>query len=232
MYRLSVVIICKNEEKVIENAINSAKFADEVVVLDNYSTDETIQIAEKLGAKVYQSEWLGFGKQKNKAISLAKNNWVFVLDSDEIITQKLQNEIMEVLKNPNFNGYKVPRLNKFFGKYIKTCGLYPDYSVRLFDKSKAKFNKVAVHESVQIKQSGKLKNHMLHLAYESIEEFTVKQKKYAKLSTKKSNKVKMVLSPIWAFFRIYILKLGILSGYRGFIIAKVYSQYTFWKYKK
>jgi glycosyltransferase involved in cell wall biosynthesis len=232
MNKLSVVIIVKNSEQYIKNAVFSAQFADEIVVLDNYSTDNTQSIAKNLGAKVYQSEWLGFGKQKNKAIHLAKNNWVFVLDSDEIITEKLQDEITKVLKNPQFSGYKVPRLNKFFGKYIKTCGLYPDYSVRLFDKNKAEFNEVLVHESVQIKHSGTLKNHMLHNAYNTITEFVLKQQKYAQLSIKKPNKLKMIFSPIWTFIKIYILKLGFLSGWQGFIIAKVYSQYTFWKYNK
>jgi glycosyltransferase involved in cell wall biosynthesis len=230
--QFSVVLITKNSEKYIKNAINSALFADEVVVLDNYSTDNTAQIAKDLGAKVYESEWLGFGKQKNKAISLAKNNWVFVLDSDEIITQELQQEILHKLQHPEFNGYFVPRLNKFFGKYIKYCGLYPDYSIRLFDKTKAQFNDAVVHESVQIAKAGKFKNHMLHNAYENVIEFQQKQAKYAKLSTKKANKIKAIFSPIWTFCKIYFLRLGFLEGKTGLIIAKGYAKYTFLKYFK
>jgi glycosyltransferase involved in cell wall biosynthesis len=232
MNKLSVVIITKNSEKYIADAILSAQFADEVVILDNYSTDNTTTIAKELGAKVYESEWLGFGKQKNKAISLAQHNWVFVLDSDERITKELQDEMLTTLQNPTFNGYKVARLNNFFGKNIKYCGLYPDYSIRLFDKTKGKFNDVAVHESVQITNPGKLQNHMLHLAYTNVEEFTNKQRKYAKLSTKKPNKIKAIFSPIWTFLKFYILRLGFLEGWRGFVIAKIYAQYTFWKYTK
>jgi len=229
--KLSVVIISKNEEKFIADAVKSALFADEVLVLDSGSTDNTCLIAQELGVKVLHQDWLGFGMQKNKAVELAKNDWVFVLDSDERITPELQIEILNTLKNPAVDGYHVARFNKFFEKYIKYCGLYPDYSIRLFNRQKGKFNNVTVHESVQIQgTTAKLKNHMLHLAFDSVEEFSNKQKKYAKLSQKKPNLIKAFVSPIWTFVRIYILRLGFLEGWHGLVIAKVYAQYTFWKY--
>ena len=145
---LSVVIISKNEEKFIKDAILSAKFADEVLIVDSGSNDNTCSIAANLGAKVIVEDWLGFGAQKNRAIDLAKNDWVFVLDSDERITPELQFEINNILSNPIFDGYFVARLNRFFGKFIKTCGLYPDYSIRLFNRQKGRFTDVAVHERV------------------------------------------------------------------------------------
>ena len=229
--KLSVVIISQNEEKFIADAVKSALFADEVLVLDSGSTDDTCRIARDLGAKVLRQDWLGFGMQKNKAIELAKNDWVFVLDSDERITPELQLEILNTLKDPAVDGYHVARLNNFFGKYIKYCGLYPDYSIRLFNKQKGRFNEVTVHESVQIQgKVDKLKNHMLHLAFDSVEEFYDKQKKYAKLSQKKKNLIKAFVSPIWTFLKIYIFRLGFIEGRYGFVIAKVYAQYTFWKY--
>ena len=231
--KLSIVIITKNEEKFIFDALKSAVFADEVVILDSGSEDQTCNIAKKIGARVEQQSWLGFGAQKNKAVELADNDWVFVLDADERITPELRDEIISTLKNPQFDGYRIARLNNFFGKYIKTCGLYPDYSIRLFNKNKGKFNDVAVHESVQI--NGRvlsLKNHMIHLAYENIDEFKVKQKRYASLSHKKRNRLKALISPVWTFFKLYFIKLGFLDGWRGFIIAKLYAQYTFWKYIK
>jgi glycosyltransferase involved in cell wall biosynthesis len=231
--KLSIVIITKNEEKFIFDALKSAVFADEVVILDSGSEDQTCNIAKKIGARVEQQAWLGFGAQKNKAVELADNDWVFVLDADERITPELRDEIISTLKNPKFDGYRIARLNNFFGKYIKTCGLYPDYSIRLFNKNKGKFNDVAVHESVQI--NGRvlsLKNHMIHLAYETIDEFKVKQKRYASLSHKKRNRLKALISPIWTFFKLYFIKLGFLDGWHGFIIAKLYAQYTFWKYIK
>jgi glycosyltransferase involved in cell wall biosynthesis len=230
---LSVVIITKNEEKLIAAAIKSAKFADEILVLDSNSDDKTCEVSLKMGARVEQNEWLGFGRQKNLAVSLASNDWVFVLDSDERITPELQIEIIKVLKNPISDGYLVPRLNWFFGKNIKTCGLFPDYSLRLYNKTMGSFNEVAVHESVKVDgQVSKLKNHMIHLAYQNLDEFIRKQKLYSKLSNKKRNILKAIISPCWTFFKIYFIKRGFIDGWHGFVIAKVYAQYTFWKYIK
>ena len=231
--KLSIVIITKNEEKFITDAVNSSIFADEVLVLDSESTDKTCNIAKEIGARVEQQAWLGFGAQKNKAVELADNDWVFVLDADERITPELRDEIIFTLKNPQFDGYRIARLNNFFGKNIRHCGLYPDYSIRLFNRQKGKFNDVPVHESVQIQgNTDKLKNHMLHLAFDTVEEFSNKQKKYAELSQKDKNLIKAFISPIWTFLKIYIIRLGFVEGWRGFIIAKVYAQYTFWKYFK
>ena len=231
--KLSVVIITKNEENFITDAIKSASFADEVIILDSGSIDKTCEIAKELGAKVYQNEWLGFGPQKNRAVELAKNDWVFVLDSDERITEELKNEIVTILKEPQFNGYFIARLNNFFGKNIKNCGLYPDYSIRLFNKNYGKFNDVSVHESVQLKsKAAYLKNHMIHLAYDSIEEFIQKQNRYSSLNHKKKSLVKAIINPYWTFFKLYILKKGFLDGWHGFVISKLYAQYTFWKYIK
>ena len=230
---LSVVIITKNEEKFIGDAINSAKFADEILLLDSGSTDGTCELAKKLGARVENQAWLGFGPQKNSAVNLAENDWVFVLDADERITPKLSIEILDTLKSPTYNGYFVGRLNNFFGKDIKTCGLFPDYSIRLFNRNKGKFNAVPIHEKVELEgKASKLKNHMIHLAYESVDEFIRKQKKYSRLSNKKENIFKALCSPLWTFFKIFFIKLGFLDGWRGFIIAKVYAQYTYWKYRK
>ena len=229
---LSVVIIAKNEEKFIGDAIQSAKFANEVLILDSNSSDKTCEIALKMGVRVEQHDWLGFGKQKNLAVNLAINDWVFVLDSDERITKELQIEILKEIDKPSSNGYLVPRLNWFFGKSIKTCGLYPDYSLRLYNRNLGSFSEVDVHESVSVQgKVSKLKNHMIHLAYESVDEFILKQKKYSKLSNKKKNVFKAFYSPIWTFLKIFFIKLGFLDGWRGFIIAKVYAQYTYWKYK-
>ena len=231
--KLSVVIITKNEENFITDAIKSALFADEVIILDSGSIDKTCEIAKELGAKVYQNEWLGFGPQKNRAVELAKNDWVFVLDSDERITKELKDEIVATLKEPQFNGYFIARLNNFFGKNIKNCGLYPDYSIRLFNKNYGKFNDVSVHESVQLtSKAAYLKNHMIHLAYDSIEEFIQKQNRYSSLNHKKKSLLKAIINPYWTFFKLYILKKGFLDGWHGFVISKLYAQYTFWKYIK
>ncbi len=229
---LSVVIITKNEEKFIEDAIISAKFADEILLLDCGSTDKTCEIAKKLEARVESQAWLGFGPQKNSAVKLATNDWVFVLDADERIHPELCSEIKEVLNNPSSDGYYVARLNNFFGKNIKTCGLYPDYSVRLFNRKKGRFNDMLLHESVQVEgKVDRLKNHMIHLAYSNVDEFIEKQRHYSKLSNKKKNIFKAFTYPCWTFFKLYIIKLGFIDGWHGYIISKIYAKYTFWKYR-
>ena len=231
--KLSIVIISYNEEKFIADAVKSALFADEVLVLDSGSTDHTVTIAEASGATVLQQEWLGFGAQKNRAVSLAKHDWVFVLDADERITFELQKEIEQILKSPDAEGYFIPRINYFWGKAIKTCGLYPDYTIRLFNRIKGSFNEVPVHESVQLKgRAGYLSYAMKHFAYESIDEFITKQNRYSTLHHKKRNNMKAMFNPHWTFFKLFILKKGFMDGWDGFIISKLYAQYTFWKYVK
>jgi len=233
MHRLSVVIITKNEEKHLAEALASAAFADEVVVLDSGSEDTTCQIATEAGARVYEEAWRGFGTQKNRAVALASNDWVFVLDADERITPQLKTEIEAVLEAPEAAGYFVPRINYFWGKPIKTCGLYPDHTIRLFDRRKGRFNDVAVHESVQLEGSaGYLKSPMIHLAYESIAQFIDKQNRYSTLHAKGGNHMKALFNPAWTFFRLFVLKKGFLDGWDGFVISRLYAQYTFWKYVK
>ena len=228
---LSVVIITKNEQHFIADAVKSSLFADEVLVMDSGSSDNTCAIAKGLGAKVIHQDWLGFGAQKNKAVSMSKNDWVFVLDADERITKDLQKELLITLNSPKSKAYYVPRINRFFGKDIKHCGLYPDYSIRLFHRRFGSFNEVSVHESVQISESVEnLISPMKHIAFDSVIEFRNKQKHYAILSQKKPNLIKAFVSPVWVFLKIYLFRLGMLEGWRGLVIAIVYAEYTFWKY--
>jgi len=230
---LSIVILTNNSEKHLKEVLKSASFVDEIIIYDNGSEDNTIQIAKQFtNVKiVIDKNWEGFGIQKQKAVKKAKNNWIFVLDSDEIITEKLQKEILKTIKNPKFDAYFVPRLNNFFGKWMKHTGLFPDYSIRLFNKTKCKFNNRKVHESVEAKNTGYLKNYFLHYAYDNIEEFINKQNRYSSLGAK-PNKFKAIISPYWTFVKLYFLKLGFLDGWNGFVVSKLYAEYTFWKYIK
>jgi len=228
--KLSVVMIALNEEARIADAIQSAAFADEVVVVDSGSSDQTVAIARSLGARVEHQAWLGFARQKQKAVDLAHHDWVFVLDSDERITPALQAEIQTVLAQPRCAGYQVARLNYFFGKPVRHGGFYPDYSVRLFDRRHGHFADVPVHETVTVAGPvGRLKNPMLHRACDTVAQFVAKASHYATLA-KKDNFFKALIRPPWMFFKIYFLRLGILDGKPGFVIAAMYSQYTFWKY--
>jgi glycosyltransferase involved in cell wall biosynthesis len=229
--KLSIVILTFNSQKYLSKVLNSCHFADEVIIVDSGSLDNTLKIAEKFtNVKIIHQKWLGFGKQKQAGVNATMNDWVFVLDSDEIIPDPLQKEILS--QELTCKGYFIPRLNYFFGKPIKHCGLYPDSTLRFFDKNYAKFSKDEVHEKVLTQEkTDTLKNHMLHFAYESIEEFITKQNRYSSLNNK--NKIfKALFSPYWTFVKIYFLRLGFLEGWHGFVIAKLYAQYTFWKYVK
>ena len=233
---LSVVILTFNSQKYLQEVLESTNFADEVIVVDSGSSDGTKQICQNFSnVKFYEQAWLGFGAQKQKGVDLAKNEWIFVLDSDEVITDELKNEIIDTLKEPKFMAYNVARLNFFFGKAIKNMGLYPDYTVRLFNKNFAGFDGRAVHEKVILNDDsqklGALKNHFLHYAYESIEQFIAKQNRYSSMGAKK-NLFKALTSPAWTFFKLYVLKGGFKEGFAGYVIARLYAQYTFWKYIK
>lgn len=230
---LSVMILTKNSEHYLSEVLQSASFADEIVVLDSGSSDKTEIIAKSFkNVNFISHEWLGFGAMKQLGVDMAKNEWVFVLDSDEIITEALKAEILQTLKKPEFSAYKVARLNYFFGSPIRRCGLYPDYSLRFFNKNYAKFDGREVHEKVVAKCAvGVLKEHFIHYAYENYEQFLDKQKRYASLNHR-PNAVKSCLNPLWTFIKLYFLKGGFLEGQRGVKIALGYAKYTFWKYKK
>lgn len=229
--KISVVILTYNSQKYLKEVIESALFADEVLILDSHSSDNTVDIAKALGARVEVSSWLGFGKMKQKGVELAKNDWVFILDSDEVITKNLQEEIKSL--DFSCSCYFVPRLNIFFGKPMRYGGLYPDATIRLFDRKRAKFSSDRVHERVIVLDGRvcRLKSNMIHYAYDTIESFIDKQNRYSSLGAK-PNRLKAIINPFWSFFRMYILKFGFLDGWEGYIVARLYSQYTFWKYIK
>ena len=166
--KISFVILTFNSQKYLSTVLNSCKFANEVLIIDSGSIDDTLKIANSFtNTKTIHQKWLGFGKQKQIGVEACKNDWVFVLDSDEVITDELKNEILSM--SFTCKSYFVPRLNYFFGKPIRYCGLYPDATLRLFDKNYAKFSEDKVHEKVITNEkTSKLKNHMLHFAYEDI----------------------------------------------------------------
>ena len=229
--KLSIVILTHNSAKYLDEVLQSTAFANEVLILDGGSTDTTLEIAQRHGARVEtQTKWLGFGPQKQRAVDLATHDWIFVLDSDEVIPNALRKEIQSALSAPEKKGYFVPRLNYFFGKPIRHGGLYPDATLRLFDRRHGYFSSDKVHERVVLdSEAGRLRSPMKHYAYESVSQFIDKQNRYAKLGSK-PNRFKAIINPFWTFVRMFFLKKGFLDGWEGFIIAKLYSQYTFWKY--
>ena len=161
MPSLSVTVITKNEAHNIEACLRSVAFADQVIVLDSGSTDNTVEIARTLGAEVsINTDWQGFGVQKNRALALAKSDWVLSIDADERLTAELQAEIQEVLNTPVFDAYRFPRLSSYCGQYIRHSGWYPDYVTRVFRRDAARFSDELVHERLIVKgQVGLLRSH-------------------------------------------------------------------------
>ncbi|GAB5047286.1 glycosyltransferase family 2 protein [Thermodesulfovibrio sp. TK110] len=238
---VSVAVITKNEEKNIKDALESVKDFEEIVVVDSFSEDRTLQICREYTEKIFQCQWQGFANQKQLAIDKTTLVWVLVLDADERVTESLKREIMEKIKEDK-DGYFIPRKNFFLGKWIKHSGWWPDYTLRLFKKDKGKMQKREVHEKILVEgKVGYLKEPLLHYTYHSIEEFIRKMSNYACLSAEeivKSNPsqykiiFKMFFSPLFTFFKMYILRAGFLDGMRGFILAMLYSFYSFLKYAR
>lgn len=235
---LSVAIITFNEERIIEKIISAIhNWVDEIIVVDSFSTDNTATILEMFNVTLYKEKWQGYSVQKNIAISKCTGTWILVLDADELVTKPLQNEILEVIKNPAGNiGFKIQR--KFFiGKrWIKYGGYYPDYQLRLFQSSTgARFTQREVHESIGLEgQTGHLKNPIEHYAYSDLNGYRNALKKYAELASKEIRD-KLFYMPLlraaWAFVFRYFFRLGFLEGGLGLELILAYSEYVCRKYK-
>ncbi|MDI6782173.1 MAG: glycosyltransferase family 2 protein [bacterium] len=237
---VSVIIITHNEEKNILACLESVKWADEIVVVDAFSLDNTKKLAEGFGAKVFQREWPGYGRQKNYALSKASMDWILSLDADERITPELAEEIQEMIQNPAIDGYQICRKAYFLGKWIRHSGWYPDYCLRLFRKGKAVFAEKPVHEYVELDgRMGRLKGAMLHYTDNDLNHYLAKLQSYTTLAAdelvargKKASIVDLITRPMFIFLKMYILKKGFLDGMHGFILAILSSFYVFVKYAK
>ncbi|RMG01573.1 MAG: glycosyltransferase family 2 protein [Nitrospirae bacterium] len=232
-------MITYNEEHHIKDALDSVKQADEIIVLDSFSEDNTVAIAREYGCTVYQEEWKGFSGQKNSVIEKATSDWVFLLDADERISTELWDEIQKTISSDSgFDGYEVPRKSYFLGRWMSHGGWWPDYVLRLFRRGRGWIPSRQVHERIVVDGGvGRLKGHLIHLAYESIGEFVEKSKGYAKLSAQEMrldgkgfSPLKLIFSPVVTFFRMYFMRRGFLDGIHGFILAALYCYYTFLKY--
>ncbi|WP_457553712.1 glycosyltransferase family 2 protein [Desulfobacula sp.] len=244
MSKLSVYIIAFNEEEKIKQALKSVEWADEIIVADSFSTDDTATIAARFGAKVIQIPFNGFGELRNKAIKACSHEWIFSLDSDERCTEKACREIKQIMASKDsLDAYYVPRRNYFMGKWIRHAGFYPDFrQPQLFRKGVLKFKNDAVHERYEVishKPSGYLKSFINQIPFKDLEEVIHKTNRYSTLgaqklqeTNKKSGMSKALLHGLWAAFTLYVLKLGFLDGWPGFIIALGNFEGTFYKYAK
>ncbi len=243
MQKLSAVIITFNEEKNIGRCLDSLNgVANEIVVVDSYSTDRTQSICLEKGARFITHEFQGHIEQKNYAITQARYPLVLSLDADEALSPELQGSIISVKKQQKHDGYTMNRLNNYCGKWIKYCGWYPDRKLRLWDSRKGRWGGTNPHD-VFILDKGTSKAHLkgdlLHYSYDTIESHYAQIEKFSSIGAKalhekgvKSNFFKLLMHPAARFFKAYFLKLGFLDGYYGFLISKNSAYANFLKYKK
>ena len=237
-----MVVIAYNDEPNMRPCLESVKWADELIVVDSYSTDATGTISREYTDKVFQHEFSGFGKLRNEAIAHATHDWIFSLDTDERATVELQEEIRSQLaQGPEAQAFLVPRRNYFLGRWIKRSGWYPDYrQPQFFRKGHMRYKPDLVHESYELEgRLGYLKSPVDQYPFRDIDHFLVKMDRYSTLMAEEMIKrgrafhVHQLLShPLFTFFKMYVLRKGFLDGKPGLILAGLYAYYTFVKYAK
>jgi len=240
---ISAVLITHNEAENLPDCLASLQdWVDEIVVVDNHSSDDTVRIAQQHGAKVLQTpDWPGFGVQKNRALDLATCDWVLSIDADERVTPKLMAEIQAILATePMLKAYEIPRLSWYCGKFIRHAGWRPDFVLRLFERDSARFSDDLVHERVvPTGNVGQLKHALLHYSYRNFSQVLHKVNAYSSASAQQafaSGKRSSVAGALghgaWAFFRTYVLRAGFLDGSHGLALSISNAQTSYYKYLK
>lgn len=242
MPKISAVIITYNEETFIEKCLSSLEgIADEIIVVDSYSTDHTEEICKRFNVKFIKHHFEGFRDQKNYALQFASYKYILALDADEALSEELRESILKAKKNWNFDGYKMNRRNFYCGKWIRFSEWYPDKQLRLFYLDHGSWGELNVHEKFLMSdgaKTGKLKGDLLHWAFTSSQDHIDKMTKYSELGAKEYHRVGKkanILTPIihsgWGFLRTYIIKGGILDGRDGLIICSLYAKSAYRKYR-
>jgi glycosyltransferase involved in cell wall biosynthesis len=241
MKLLSVVIISKNEANAIGGCLDSVTgVADEVVVLDSGSTDATRELCAERGARVIDTDWPGFGPQKNRAVGAARNDWVLCLDADERLSAELAESIKAALVEPACSAYRFARRNRFLGRYLRHGEGYPDWSLRLFDRRVAHWSLDAVHEKVICDAPvGVIAGDLLHDSAETLDGYLAKQNRYTSLAAESAalddrpvSAARMVLSPLVRFIKFYFLRSGFRDGVPGLVHIAIGCFNSFIKYAK
>ena len=241
MASLSVIVITKNEAENIGPCLQSLAFADQIVILDSGSTDNTVELARIWGAEVSENnEWKGFGIQKNRALALARSEWILSIDADERVTPALQAEIRAVLEEPVFDVYSCPRLSSYCGQYMYHSGWYPDRVTRLFKRGVAEFSNELVHEKVvSLRPVGRLESPLLHESFKTFESVMDKANRYSSAGAqmlfergRTATPAKAMAHGAWAFFRTYIFRRGFLDGRMGLVLAISNAEGTYYRYLK
>lgn len=244
MIKISGVIITYNEEAHIEKCLKSLlPVVDEIVVLDSFSTDNTVEICNKFNVKLIQHQFLGYVKQKNLALTHTSNDYIVSLDGDEALSENLQKSILQLKENWTCDAYYCNRYNFFCGQWIKHSDWYPNKKLRVFNKQKVYWAGHKIHEHIKLKEKGSkighLKGDILHYTYQSFSQFNQQMERFSTLSAesyfelgKKSSVLKIIWNPFWAFFKAYFLRLGFLDGLNGWVICIQTYHTTFLKYAK
>jgi glycosyltransferase involved in cell wall biosynthesis len=237
---LTIVIVAKNEARNIRDCVASASFADEVLVLDSNSTDDTVALAEEAGARVVRTDWPGYGPQVARGFSLATGQWVLSLDADERISVELRDEVLEAIRAATHDGYRIPRLSEFCGKFIRHSGWRPDYTLRLGRRAVSGFTDHFLHAHMTVAGSVRdLKSSIIHYSYPDVHDVLEKLDRYSSghardmlARSKPASVPSAVLHGFFAFLRTYVLRLGFLDGGHGLMLAIYNAEYTYYKYIK
>lgn len=242
MLSLSVIVITKNEAADIRACLESVAWADEIIVVDSGSTDDTVAICRELGAQVYvTADWPGFGVQKNRALDHATRDWVLSLDADERVTAELRQEIEGITGGAAAAvAYDIPRSSSYCGRFMRHSGWYPDYVTRLFRRNSARFSDDLVHERLVVDGTpDRLRGELLHYAFDGMEEVLRKVDQYSTAGAERmhgkgrqASLTGAVLRGWWSFMRTYFLRLGFLDGREGFMLAVSNAEGTYYRYVK
>ncbi len=235
MQQITAIIPTGNEEHNIEAAIDSVQFADEILVVDSFSTDKTVELAKAKNARIIQREYGNSASQKNWAIPQATHDWIILVDADERINERMQQEIKDTLKNPKHNAYWLKRQNYFMGQKLNYSGWQGDKVIRLFKRDSCSYQEKNVHSEVIVNgTTGQLKNKLDHYTYKDLEHYLEKSNRYSTWGaydriekTKNVTAYHFIVKPFAGFFKKYIIQLGILDGKVGLIIAGQYASYLF-----
>jgi glycosyltransferase involved in cell wall biosynthesis len=239
--RLSVAIIAWNEEERLRPCLESVAWADEILLVDAESTDKTVAIAREFTDRVWVRPWPGFATQKNFALEQATGQWILSLDADEQVTPALRQEIEGVLQSrAPAVGYRIPRRNIFWSEWVRHGGLYPDFQLRLFRRGAGRFVEDAVHESVRVTGPvAPLQEALLHHSYRNLADFVERSNRYSTLAARdwlaRGRPVRaadLIFRPLGRFVSMYIMRLGFLDGWRGFLLAVLYADYVFLRMAK
>lgn len=238
---LSVIVITRNEEAMIDRCLASVAWADEIVVVDSGSTDRTVALCREHGARIeVTADWPGFGPQKNRALDLARGDWVLSLDADEWVSDALRTELQAALAASAFAAYRMPRLSRYCGRAMRHSGWWPDYVTRLFRRDAARFSDDLVHEKLRVEGDiGTLRAPLDHEAFTDLDEVLDKVNGYSTAGArmlaargKRAGLGSAVGHGVWAFLRTYLLRRGFLDGREGFMLAVSNAEGTYYRYLK